>query len=144
MTVESIRKSYTERRTAEINEYADAISALKVGDGLSVSLWTDVDAFSIIKRTATTITLQEDTATLADGWTPEFTAGGFSGHCTNQDEQTYDYERNPNGAIIKISLRHWRDENGNERRKWKRVHVRTFERGGDVYIGRQKFHDYNF
>jgi len=144
MTVESIRKSYTERRTAEINEYADAIGALKAGDGLSVSLWTDVDAFTIIKRTATTITLQEDTATLADGWKPEFITGGFSGHCTNQDEQTYSYERNPNGAIIKISLRHWRDDEGNERRKWKKVGVRTLEPGGNVYIGRQKFHDYNF
>jgi hypothetical protein len=34
-------------------------------------------------------------------------------------------------------------EEGNERRKWKRVGVRTFEPGGNVYPGRRAFRDFN-
>lgn len=131
-------------RTARVNADADAISALNVGDGVSVSLWTDVDAYTIIKKTATTIILQEDKATPDPSFKPEFIPGGFAGHCTNQSDQTYTYEHDPNGAIVKISLRRWADDNGNERRKWKKTGVRTFEAGGNAYAGRRKFHDYNF
>lgn len=135
---------YTARRTAEINAAADAIAALPVGDGISVSLYTDIDAYTIIKKTATTILLQADKATLDPNWKPEFIPGGFAGHCTNQRDQTYTYDRDPNGATIKISLRRSKDENGNERRRWKKAGVGTFEGGGNVYPGRRKFHDYNF
>lgn len=131
-------------RTARVNLDADAISALNIGDGVSVSLWSDIDAYTIIKKTATTITLQEDKATLDPNWKPEFIPGGFGGHCTNQSDQTYTYERNPKGAIVKITLRRWADDNGDERRKWKKAGVRTFEAGGNAYAGRRKFHDYNF
>jgi len=136
--------NYVADRTAQINERADAISALGIGEGVSVSLWTDVEAYTIIKRTRTTITLQQDKATLDPSFKPEFIPGGFAGHCTNQADQTYTYERDPNGAIVKISLRRWKDEQGNERRIWKTSGVGTFEHGGNAYIGRRKFHDYNF
>lgn len=135
---------YTARRTAEINADADAIAALPVGAHISVSLYTDINAYTIIKKTATTILLQADKATLDPNWKPEFIPGGFAGHCTNQRDQTYTYDRDPNGATIKISLRRSKDENGNERRRWKKAGVGTFEGGGNVYPGRRKFHDYNF
>ena len=51
-------------RTAEINLDADTISNLNVGDGVSVSVWTDIDAYTIVKKTPTTITLRMDDAVL--------------------------------------------------------------------------------
>lgn len=131
-------------RTIELNAKADAISALAVGDGVSVSVWTDILAYTIIKKTRTTMILREDKATLDPSFKPEFISGGFAGHCINQSEQTYTYEANPDGAEIKISLRTFTDELGNERRMWKLSKTGVFERGGNVYAGRRKFHDYNF
>jgi hypothetical protein len=134
----------TAERTADMNKYADRISALAIGDGVTVSIWTDCEAYTIIKRTATTMTLREDKATRSPNFKPEFVAGGFAGHCVNQNEQSYTYEPNLTGPTTKVSLRRWTDEEGNERRLWKKVGVGKFERGGNVYPGRSKFHDYNF
>jgi len=136
--------TYTAERTAEFNEEADAISALKVGDGVSVSVWSDVHAYTIIKRTATTMTLRADNAVLLNRSELRFVAGGFVAHCENQEEQRYEHTPNPNGCRIKISLRHWNDEEGNERRRWKQSGVKTFAGGGNVYPGRHSFHDFNF
>lgn len=149
MSLETEIKSYAEKRearlTAELNAAADEISALNVGDGVTVSLWTDAEAYTIVKKTPKSMTLREDKATLIPGWKPEFVAGGFAGHCVNQDEQEYTYEPNPTGAMIKISLRTWKaSSNGDERRRWKRSGTGRNERGGNVRPGRHKFHDYNF
>lgn len=103
---------------------------LEVGDGCTYHLYSDAQACTVVKRTAKTITIQEDTAIIDPDFKPEWIAGGFAGHCTNQNEQTYTYERNPNGR--KITAR-WSDK-----------------RGGFVYmdklitVGRHQFHDYNF
>jgi hypothetical protein len=131
-------------RTAEINLDADAISNLNVGDGVSVSVWTDIDAYTIVKKTPTTITLRADDAVLINHDDLNFVAGGFLAHCDNQSDQRYTYTTNPDGYEVKISLRRWNDEEGNERRKWKRVRTGTFEQGGNAYAGRRKFHDFNF
>jgi hypothetical protein len=144
IAVRTARNAHEARRTAEINEVADAVSCLSIGDGVSVSVWSDVDAYTIIKQTPTSMTLREDKAVLSPDFKPQFIAGGFAGHCINQREQTYSYEPNPEGSVIKITLRRWKDENGEERRRWKRTGVGTFEMGGSVFAGRRKFHDYNF
>lgn len=136
--------SYTAEDTARLNARADAISALSVGDGLTVSLWTDADAYTIIKKTASTMILRRDMATLNPSFKPEIIPGGFAGHCTNQSDQTYAYEPDPQGHEIKITLRHWKDSEGNTRRVWKRAGVGIRESGGSVSVGRRKFHDYNF
>jgi hypothetical protein len=131
-------------RTAEMNASADAISNLNIGDGVSVSVWSDIDAYTIVKKTATTITLRSDNAELINRDDLNFVAGGFLAHCDNQSEQRYTYTPNPEGHEVKISLRRWDDEEGNERRKWKRSGTKTFEQGGNAYAGRRKFHDFNF
>ena len=131
-------------RTAEINLDADAISNLNVGDGVSVSVWTDIDAYTIVKKTPTTITLRMDDAVLINRDELNFHTGGFLAHCDNQSEQRYEYTTDPDGYEIKISLRRWSDEDGNERRKWKRSGTKTLEAGGNAYAGRRKFHDFNF
>ena len=136
--------TYTAERTAEINEEADAISALNIGDGVSVSVWSDVHAYTIIKKTATTMTLRADKAELLNREELRFVVGGFAAHCENQEVQRYEYTPNPDGVKIKISLRHWNDEEGNERRRWKKSGVKTFEIGGNVRPGRRAFRDFNF
>jgi hypothetical protein len=103
----------------------------KPGDGVTICHFSDRTACTVVRVGASgkTIWLQEDTATL-DGWKPEILPGGFSGHCTNNAEQRYAYQPNPNGAIHRASLRKdgtWRTTN-RER----------------VSPGRSQFHDYNF
>jgi hypothetical protein len=140
----TITRPWVAERTAQINADADAISALEVGDGVSVSVWTDVEAYTIIKKTPKTILLRSDKATLVNREELVFHAGGFAAHCENQRDQRYTYEPDPDGIEIKITLRRWKDEDGNERRKWKKANNRTFEAGGNAYAGRRKFHDFNF
>lgn len=130
-------------QAAEVNARADKISALQVGEGITVSLWSDSEAFTIISRTDTRMILQQDKATLSPDWKPEWVAGGFAGHCTNQCDQTYTYERDEQGRVIEISLRRY-THNGTERRVWKKKGVGRKEIGGGVSRGRRKFHDYNF
>jgi hypothetical protein len=140
----TITRPWVAERTAEINADADVISALNVGDGVSVSVWTDVEAYTIIKKTPKTIWLRSDNAVLINREQLVFHTGGFAAHCSNQRDQRYTYEPDPEGIEIKITLRHWTDEDGNERRKWKKANNRTFEAGGNAYAGRRKFHDFNF
>jgi len=128
---------------AEVNARADKISALQVGDGVTVSLWSDCEAYTVISRTATRMILQQDKATLDPSFKPEWVAGGFAGHCTNQGDQTYTYERDEQGHTIEISLRNYKHA-GTERRVWKKKGVARNEIGGSVRCGRHKFHDYNF
>lgn len=106
---------------------------VKVGDGATVHLYSDSHACTVIKVTKSTITVQRDKAILDPNFKPEFVAGGFAGHCVNQDDQTYTYERNPEGEI--------------EVYRWSNKYNR-YQGGGDGSIvvtkGRREFHDYNF
>ena len=104
-----------------------------VGDGATLCLYTDREACTVIAKTKTTITLQRDKATLDKGFKPDWVVGGFSAHCTNQDEQKWTYERDPNGEITKC---YWSERLG------------RYTTGGDqsvrVMPGRHEFYDYNF
>ena len=104
---------------------------VEVGQGASVHYWSDTVACTIIKVTKTTITLQRDKATLDPNFKPEWVSGGFCGHCTNQDEQTYTYERDPNGQTYTF---HWS-------KKWQ-----MYGQPNDLraFKGRHEFYDYNF
>lgn len=62
-------------------------------------------------------------------WTPEFYAGGFAGHCANQNSQTWLYD----GLGEEIKIR--RSKNG----YWVRNNVCFIESDGPTY-----FYDYNF
>lgn len=112
-----------------------------VGDGATVHGYSDSKAYTVIavSKSGKQITLQEDTATLADGWKPEFVTGGFAGHCANQQDQRYTYAPNPDGLIVKASLR--TRKNGEQ--AWVRVGD-SVKGGSKVTAGRRKFHDYNF
>ena len=106
---------------------------IEVGDGVTLHLWSDAYACTVIARTAKTLTIQRDKAILDPDFKPEWIPGGFSAHCTNQDEQEYTYERNPKGETYRCT---WSEKYG------------RFQHGGDgsmsISRGRYEFHDYNF
>ncbi len=106
---------------------------VQVGDGVTIHLYSDAHAGTVIKKTKATITVQQDKATIDPNFKPEFVTGGFAGHCTNQNEQTYTYEPNPNGSITTY--------------RWSNKYNR-YQGGGDrsvtVTKGRREFYDYNF
>lgn len=113
------------------DKYQTALnSEVKIGDGITISLYSDAHAYTIIKRTATTITIQRDKATLKEGWKPEIIPMGFAGRCMNNYKQDYNYERDENGAT---KILHWSEKYGN----W-------ITKGGSVSLGRHEFYDYNF
>jgi hypothetical protein len=106
---------------------------IEVGDGATICLYSDRHASTVIKRTKATITVQHDKAILEPNYKPEWIPGGFSAHCTNQEEQSYTYERNPDGSIETFR---WSEKNG------------KFQGGSDgsikVILGRHEHYDYNF
>lgn len=104
---------------------------INIGDGATVCLWSDKHAATVIKVTASTVTVQYDTAILDPDFKPEWIPGGFAGHCTNQDEQTYTYERNPKG---RVETYRWSNKYG------------TYGTPDNPRLikGRHEFYDYNF
>lgn len=105
---------------------------LKVGDGVTCHMWSDAHAFTVIKRTAKTITIQQDEAILSNDFKPEIIPHGFVGTCINMYDQKYTYERNPNGATYTCR---WSDKLGG---------FKNPLGNGCVSIGRHEFYDYNF
>jgi len=96
----------------------------KVGDGATMLMWTDRRPFTIIEvsKSGKTIKLQEDNAVRTD-------KNGMS------DCQSYEYTRNPDGAIYTATLR----KNG----KW--VRKGDTVKGTNFGIGyRDKHYDYSF
>lgn len=106
---------------------------IEVGDGVTICLWSDSHAGTVIKRTKTTLTVQRDKAIRDPNFKPEWIPGGFSAICTNSEEQSYTYERDPKGEIY---MCHWSEKHG------------RFQSGSDGSIrvarGRHEYYDYNF
>ena len=106
---------------------------LKVGDGVTMHLWSDAHACTVIARTAKTLTIQRDKATRSPAFKPEWIPGGFSAICTNSEDQEWSYERDPHGAITRCR---WSEKRG------------CWQTGSDGSIrigrGRHEHYDYNF
>lgn len=121
------------KEAIEFDIYRELNREIEVGEGVTYCLWSDKHACTVIARTRCTLTIQRDKAILDPNFKPEWIPGGFAGHCTNQDEQSYTYERDPNGQIYKCR---WSEKNG------------RFQTGSDGSIriarGRHEFYDYNF
>ncbi len=128
---EGIGKDYFKKvETLERNIRTEERREVEVGDGITVCLWSDKHAGTVVKRTKCSITIQYDKATLNPEFKPEIVAGGFAGHCTNQNEQTYTYERQP--------------ESRTETYRWSEKY--GIFKNDDIKIinGRHEFYDYNF
>lgn len=106
---------------------------IEVGDGVTMYLWSDSHACTVIARTAKTLTIQRDKAMLSPDFKPEWVPGGFSAICTNSEKQEWTYERDPDGEIIKCR---WSEKYG----RWQSGS------DGSIHIGRgrHEHHDYNF
>lgn len=102
-----------------------------VGDGMTVCLWSDRHACTVVARSRNKLVLQQDKATLSEDFKPDFIIGGFAAHCTNQDEQEYTYAPDPHGRIYTA---YWSPK----RHRFYADKVLT------VIVGRHEFYDYNF
>lgn len=130
---EAIYNNWTSIRQRDIdldNLMRQAHEEIKEGDGITINLWSDSHAYTVIKRTPSTITVQRDKAILDKNFKPEWIAGGFAGHCTNQDEQSYIYERNEKGEVLTL--------------RYSKKYGRFMYLEKSISIGRHEFYDYNF
>lgn len=133
-TCERIAEDVLRELEDEIRQYGEyhlTPANAKVGDGATVYLYTDSHAGTIVKVTKCTVTVRRDKAILDSGFKPEIVPGGFCGHCTNQDEQSYTYEPDENGELTTV---HWS-------KKYNRYGL-----PGNLRLskGRHEFYDYNF
>lgn len=130
-SVEKVRSSEESELKFQIRREKNR--EIEVGEGVTLCYYSDRHACTVIARTKNTLTVQRDKAILDPNFKPEWVAGGFAGHCTNADEQSYTYERDPKGTIYKCN---WSEKNG------------RFQHGSDGSIrvrrGRHEYYDYNF
>lgn len=104
--------------------------ALEPGDGMTLYLYSDSHAYTVIKKTAKSITLRRDKAILDPAFKPDFIPGGFCGTVTNQHEQRYTYEPDPGGDVIRAF--------------WSERYMCYRWNGLSIGPGRHEFYDYNF
>ncbi len=114
-----------------VHEHILTPATIQIGDGVTVHLWTDSHAATVIKKTAMTVTVRQDKATLDPNFKPEWIPGGFAAHCINQGDQTYTYEEDPDGKIYTF--------------RWSRKYG-SYGTPGNLQLtkGRREFYDYNF
>lgn len=96
----------------------------------NMSGYSDVKPFEIVRVVSDkTIEIREMDAEKGE-WKPEFIAGGFAGHCVNQDDQVWNFKSNETNPVIRAR----RNKNG-----WKSSY-------GNHILSTEpvKFHDYNF
>lgn len=116
------------------DEYSKELNReIEVGDGVTMYLYSDRKAYTVIAKTAKTITIQRDKAIRDPNFKPQWEPGGFSAICLNNNEQSWTYERDPDGEIVRCR---WSEKNG------------RYQTGSDGSIaigrGRHEFYDYNF
>ena len=115
----------TEDASAKEHRYILESREFEVGDGATLCGYSDRDAYTVIKRTAKTLTIQEDKSTLLNGFeSGEKDAlvchpGGFCGHV--EGTQRYSYE-----VVARLTKKGWKVN------------------GSRVVAGRSHYHDYNF
>jgi len=111
----------------------------KIGDGISVSQYSDCYSYTLIRRTDRTMWLQRDKTKFLNGHNSDakdkvqFTPGGFVGH--TRGHQRWDIKPNPDGAIVKVTKRstgYW-VQSGDDSKSGRRA-----------FVGRVEHYDYNF
>ncbi len=121
--------TFSEREALVDELVRQAHEELSVGDGVTIRLWSDRHAGTVVKRTKKMIVVRRDKATLSPDFKPEFDVGGFCAHCTNQNDQAYTYEPDANGTEYRI----FAGKDG----------IFRYE-GKQIRLGRHEFYDYNF
>lgn len=118
-------------RAVWVHENVLTPETVQVGDGVTVRLWSDAHAATVIKKTKFSVTVRQDKATLNPNFKPEFIPGGFAAHCVNQENQTYTYEPDPSGTVYTF--------------RWSNKYC-TYGQPENLRLikGRHEFYDYNF
>lgn len=118
-------------KAARFREFYLTPVNIRVGDGVTVNLWSDRYAATVTKVTKSTVTVRRDKATLDPDFKPEWIPGGFAAHCTNQEEQRYTYMPDENGQLYTF--------------RWSNKYQRYGQPGNlTLSKGRHEFYDYNF
>lgn len=79
----------------------------KVGMGATVRGWSDRHPYEVIavSPSGKQVTLRAMKAEADPTWKPEWVAGGFAGTVVNQNEQRWTITSDPNGEVVKATLR---------------------------------------
>lgn len=118
-------------KVAQFGEHYLTPASIRVGDGVTVNLWSDRYAATVIKVTKSSVTVRRDKATLNPDFKPEWIPGGFAAHCTNQEDQSYTYEPDESGKVYTF--------------RWSNKYQRYGQPGNlSLSKGRHEFYDYNF
>jgi hypothetical protein len=97
--------------TYDRNEYiakqnAEAIARNKpIKAFANFSGYSDVEPFEVVDvRTENKVVIRAMKAERAEGWKPKFVSGGFSAHCTNNDDQRNSWSISPDedGRLVTI------------------------------------------
>lgn len=95
-------------------------------------LWSDIEPFEVVRVVSDKcMEVRAMNAELSPEWSPVVVAGGFAGHCTNNNQQRWTYATNPDAPVFKIRLRkdgRWYSQYGRHR----------------ISETPERFHDYNF
>ena len=130
-TYEEMRETFFKLSYNKRDAYYDEwYKSMEVGDRANVRLYSDVEPCTIIKKTATTLTVRYDKATLDPNWKPEVVLGGFAGHCVNNEDQKWIIEEDPNGRV--------------EIFRFHKNEGRYMSHSCKLYPEWRKFYDYNF
>lgn len=120
-----------ERSAAEDKMFSDWYHEMSVGDHVHICHWSDVSPATVVRKTATTLTVRLDKAERDPSWLPEWEPGGFAGVCTNNDDQRWIIEEDPNGRTVVF--------------RWHKRKNRYENTAGEgLYPGWLKKYDYNF
>lgn len=81
------------------------ISNLPEGEYFTEIGYSQQYPYVVVKRTPKTVTLARVEVKPSNEWKPEFTHGGFFGHCLNQSEQKWDYlfTRQDETVVVRVS-----------------------------------------
>lgn len=117
------------------DEFTTNIKGLPEGEYLTCTGYSDTHAWVVVSKTAKTMTLREVKVARDPEWKPEFYAGGFAGHCHNQQKQTWLFDGFGEQTII---VRLCKSRYCGSDKLWRSKH-HNFVANGAV-----EFYDYNF
>jgi hypothetical protein len=129
-------KQGTQRMTTTSYITATNIKNLPAGDAgervyFTEECYSDSHVWVQVKRTAKTATLARVECLRDPAFKPEYIAGGYAGHCTNQREQTWIYAGDGSDSDYHRTVRHTK---------------KGWAHKGTPYIENRahEFYDYNF
>lgn len=120
------------------DKFSTNIKNLPEGEYVTLAMYSDTSPYMVVGRTEKTIKVVPVSVKRDPEWKPEIIAGGFAGHCTNQDEQTWLFDR-VRDDIEPVTLRLCKSKYCGSDKLWSSPRLGRF-----IANGARKKHDYNF